>query len=46
FITGIFIDNSGSTSSQLVSIGKNVLQAELSICEATQFNHVVLWNSI
>ncbi|CAF3960171.1 unnamed protein product, partial [Rotaria sp. Silwood2] len=45
FITGIFIDNSGSTSSQLVSIGKNVLQAELSICEATQFNHIVLWNT-
>ncbi|CAF1345759.1 unnamed protein product [Rotaria sordida] len=45
FITGIFIDNSGSTSSQLVSIGKNVLQAELSICQVTQFDHIVLWNT-
>jgi len=45
FTTGIFIDNSGSTSSHLVSIGKNVLQAELSICQATSFDHIVLWNS-
>jgi hypothetical protein len=45
FTTGIFIDNSGSTCSQLISIGKNVLQAELSICQATQFNHIILWNS-
>ncbi len=29
----------------MVSIGKNVLQAELSICQATQFDHIVLWNS-
>jgi hypothetical protein len=45
FTTGIFIDNSGSTRSQLISIGKNVLQAELSICQATQFNHIILWNT-
>ncbi|CAF3770213.1 unnamed protein product [Adineta steineri] len=45
FTTGIFIDNSGSTSSQLVSIGKNVLQAELSVCQATEFNHIILWNT-
>ncbi|CAF4158021.1 unnamed protein product [Rotaria sp. Silwood2] len=45
FITGIFIDNSGSTSYQLASVGKDVLQAELSICQATQFDYVVLWNT-
>lgn len=45
FTTGIFIDNSGSTCSQLVSIQKNVLQAELSICQVTKFDHIVLWNS-
>lgn len=45
FTSGIFIDNSGSTCTQLVSIGSNVLKAELSICQATKFNHIVLWNS-
>ncbi|CAF1533761.1 unnamed protein product, partial [Rotaria sordida] len=45
FITGIFIDNSGSTSSQLVSIGKNVLETELSICQVIQFDYVILWNT-
>ncbi|CAM4902989.1 unnamed protein product [Rotaria socialis] len=45
FTSGIFIDNSGSTCSQLTSIGKTVLQAELSICQATRFDHIVLWNS-
>ncbi|CAF1491639.1 unnamed protein product [Rotaria sp. Silwood1] len=46
FITGIFIDNSGSTSSQLISIKKNILEAELSICHVTQFDYVVLWNTL
>ncbi|CAF4706468.1 unnamed protein product, partial [Rotaria magnacalcarata] len=45
FTSGIFIDNSGSTCSQLISIGKTVLQAELSICQATRFDHIVIWNS-
>ncbi|UJR07771.1 hypothetical protein I4U23_012054 [Adineta vaga] len=45
FSTGIFIDNSGSTCSQLVSIGKNVLQAALSICETVRFDHIILWNT-
>ncbi|CAF1092901.1 unnamed protein product [Adineta ricciae] len=45
FSAGIFIDNSGSTGSQLITTGKYVLQAELSICQATNFDHVVLWNS-
>ncbi len=45
FTSGIFIDNSGSTSTELVSIGSNVLKAELSICQSTQFNHIVLWNT-
>ena len=45
FSAGIFIDNSGSTGSQLTTTGKYVLQAELNICQATNFDHVVLWNS-
>ena len=29
----------------MVSIGKNVLETELSICQVTQFDYVVLWNT-
>ena len=29
----------------MVSVEKNVLQAELSICQAIQFDHIVLWNT-
>jgi hypothetical protein len=45
FTSGIFIDNSGSTNTQLVSIGSDVSKAELSICRCTQFDHIVLWNT-
>ncbi|CAF4597990.1 unnamed protein product, partial [Rotaria sp. Silwood2] len=45
FITDIFIGDSGSTRSLLISIGKNVLKAELHICSATKFDGVLLWDT-
>lgn len=45
FTSGIFIDNSGSTSTKLVSTENNILKAEIGICERIQFNHVILWST-
>ncbi|CAF0804459.1 unnamed protein product [Didymodactylos carnosus] len=45
FSKSIFIDNSGSTTGQLVHVGKDILKAELSICQDIKFDNIILWNS-
>ncbi len=42
---GIFVDASDSTSNKLKSIGKTILEAELSICDLIKFDDIVIWNT-
>ena len=43
--SGIFIDNSGSTSSRLPATNRSIIESELSLCQLKKFDHIVAWST-